>query len=153
MSVSRASHSRGNNSYPNTLHVLLQNSKHWFNYDILSSTTAVFSYAIGSRKLSANEQFFYWCSNSSKCVINNSHYMRRLVYNRMTMLLTPAQIKPKSFESEQYSFFTRGGCASFYVRAWAQGFFYSHISTRTFRRALTASVDSCAEMKSASSVT
>ena len=27
-------------------------------HDILSSTTAVFSYAIGSRKLSANEQFF-----------------------------------------------------------------------------------------------
>ena len=27
-------------------------------YDILTSTTAVFSYAIGSRKLSANEQFF-----------------------------------------------------------------------------------------------
>ena len=27
-------------------------------YDILSSTTAAFSYAIGSRKLSANEQFF-----------------------------------------------------------------------------------------------
>ena len=27
-------------------------------YDIVLSTTAVFSYAIGSRKLSANEQFF-----------------------------------------------------------------------------------------------
>ena len=27
-------------------------------YDILPSTTAVFSYAIGSGKLSANEQFF-----------------------------------------------------------------------------------------------
>ena len=27
-------------------------------YDILPSTTAVFSYAIGSRKLSANEQVF-----------------------------------------------------------------------------------------------
>ena len=27
-------------------------------YDILPSTTAVFSYAMGSRKLSANEQFF-----------------------------------------------------------------------------------------------
>ena len=27
-------------------------------YDILPSATAVFSYAIGSRKLSANEQFF-----------------------------------------------------------------------------------------------
>ena len=27
-------------------------------YDILPSTTVVFSYAIGSRKLAANEQFF-----------------------------------------------------------------------------------------------
>ena len=27
-------------------------------YDIIPSTTAVFSYAIGPRKLSANEQFF-----------------------------------------------------------------------------------------------
>ena len=42
-------------------------------YDIRPSTTAVFSYAIGSRKLSANEQFFCccWCSNSSKFVTNN----------------------------------------------------------------------------------
>ena len=32
-----------------------------------------------------------------------------------------------------------------YVRAWALGCLYSHISTRTFRRALTASVDNCAE--------
>ena len=30
-------------------------------YDILSSTTAVFSYAIGPRKLSANEQFLFVC--------------------------------------------------------------------------------------------
>ena len=29
-------------------------------YDILTSTTAVFSYAIGSRKLSANEQVFFF---------------------------------------------------------------------------------------------
>ena len=28
------------------------------------------------------------------------------------MLLTPAQIKPQSFESRRNSFFTRGGCAS-----------------------------------------
>ena len=39
-----------------------------------------------------------------------------------------------------------------YVHAWALGCFYSHISTQTFRRALTASVDSCAEIKSAPSV-
>ena len=38
-----------------------------------------------------------------------------------------------------------------YVRALALGCFYSHISTRTFRRALTASLDSCAEIKSARS--
>ena len=34
------------------------NSKHSLSYDILPSTTSKFSYAIGSRKLSANEQFF-----------------------------------------------------------------------------------------------
>ena len=50
-------------------------------YDILPSTTAVFSYAIGSRKLSANEQFFCWCSNSSEFVTNNSNYIRHLFYN------------------------------------------------------------------------
>ena len=38
-----------------------------------------------------------------------------------------------------------------YVRAWALGCFYSHISTQTFQRALTASLDSCAEIKSAPS--
>ena len=40
-------------------------------YDILPSATAIFSYTIRSRKLSANEQFFCWCSNSSKFVTNN----------------------------------------------------------------------------------
>ena len=66
------------------------------------------------------------------------------------MLLTPAQIKPKSFESRwDSSFFLPGVDAPHvYVRAWALGCFYSHISTRTFRRALTASVDSCVEIKS-----
>ena len=50
-------------------------------YDLLPSTTAVLSYAIGSRKLSANEQFFCWYSNSSKFVTNDSDYIRRLFYN------------------------------------------------------------------------
>ena len=85
-------------------------------YDILPSTTAVFSYTIGSRKLSANEQFFCWCSNSSKSVTNNSIYIRLLFY--VAMLLTPAQIKPESFESRGNFFFsTRGGCVSC-LRAW-----------------------------------
>ena len=38
------------------------------------------------------------------------------------------------------------------MRAWALGSFHSLISTQTFRRALTASVDSCAEIKRAPSV-
>ena len=36
-------------------------------YDILPSTTAVFSYAIGSRKLSANEQFFVGAQTVVSC--------------------------------------------------------------------------------------
>ena len=55
-------------------------------YDIFPSTTAVFSYAIGSRKLSANEQFFCWCSNSSRFVTNNSNKTRRVIYSRQQSL-------------------------------------------------------------------
>ena len=46
------------------------------------------------------------------------------------------------------SFFLPGVDASHvYVRAWALGCFHGLISTQTFWRALTASVDSCAEIK------
>ena len=55
-------------------------------YEILPSTTAVFSYAIGSRKLSANEQLFCWCSNCSKFVKNNSKKTRRIIYSRQQSL-------------------------------------------------------------------
>ena len=55
-------------------------------YDILLLTTAVFSYATGSRKLSVNEQFFCWCSNSSKFVTNNSNKTRRVIYSRQQSL-------------------------------------------------------------------
>ena len=72
-------------------------------YDILPSTTAVFSYAIGSRKLSANQQFCCcWCSNSSKFVTNNSNYIRRLFYEKIVCI-----------EMELFSFFKIcGGCVS-----------------------------------------
>ena len=63
------------------------------------------------------------------------------------MLLTPAEIKPKSFESKRPLFILPGVDASrVYVRARALGCFHSLISTETFRRALTASLDSCAEI-------
>ena len=53
-------------------------------YDILPSITAVFNYAIGSRRravFSFSFLFVCWCSNSSKFVTNNSNYIRRLFYN------------------------------------------------------------------------
>ena len=69
------------------------------------------------------------------------------------MLLMPAQIEPKSFESKRTLFFLPGVDTSHvYVRARALGCFHSLIITKTFRRALTASVDSCAEIKSTPSV-
>ena len=69
------------------------------------------------------------------------------------MLLMPAQTELKSFESKRSLFFLPGVDASHvYVRARALGCFHSLIITKTFRRELTASVDSCAEIKSAPSV-
>ena len=68
------------------------------------------------------------------------------------MLLTPAQIKPKSFKSRRNLFLPGVDASHVYLRAWALGSFHSRISTQTFRRALTASVDSCAEIMSAASV-
>ena len=72
------------------------------------------------------------------------------------MLLTSAQIKPKSFESRRtffLSFLPGVDVSHVYMCARALGCFYSLISTQTFRRALTASVDSCTKIKSASGVT
>ena len=59
-----------------------------------------------------------------------------------------------SFESTETELFSLPGvdASHVYVRALALGCFYSQISTGTFRKALTASVDSCAEIKSAPSV-
>ena len=76
-------------------------------YDILLSTTAVFSYAIRSRKLSANEHFFCWCSNSSKFVTNNSNKTRPVIHSRQQCLHQHKQ-KPQSFESRRNSFFHPG---------------------------------------------
>ena len=47
------------------------------------------------------------------------------------MLLKPAQIKLKSFESRQNSLLSLDAL-HVYVHAWALGCFYSHISTQTF---------------------
>ena len=68
------------------------------------------------------------------------------------MLLTPAQIKPKLFESRQNSFLSGVDASHVYMCALVLGCFYGQISTQTFQRALTTSLDSCAGIKSAPSV-
>ena len=124
-------------------------------YNMLPSTTAVFSYAIGPRKLSANEHFFCWCTNSRKFVPNNPNYIRRLFYN------WPCCLRQLIWNQNRlnrdgilffFSFLPVVDAPHVYVRALALGCFHCLIGTRTFQRTLTASLDSCAEIKSAPSV-
>ena len=53
-------------------------------YDILPSTTAVFSYAIGSRKLSANKQFFVGAQTVVSLLQTNK--TRHVIYSRQQSL-------------------------------------------------------------------
>ena len=121
-------------------------------YDILPSTTAIFSYTIGSRKLSTNEQFFVGAQTvvswlqTTQIKQGVSFIAANKVYtstNKTTIV---------SIETELFLFLPGVDASHVYVHALALGCFYSHISTRTFRRALTASLDSCMEIKSAPSV-
>ena len=79
-------------------------------YDILPSTTAVFSYATRSGKLSANEQLFVG-AQTVVSLLQTTHIMSDICFINMTMLLRPAQkttTTPKLFESRQNSFFYPG---------------------------------------------
>ena len=66
-------------------------------YDILPSTTAVFSYAIGFRKLSANEQFFFVGAQTVVSLLQTSQIMSDVCF-RTDHVARKAQIRPKSFE-------------------------------------------------------
>ena len=122
-------------------------------YDILPSTTAVFNYAIGSRKLSANEQFLVG-AQTIVSLLQTTQIKQGVSFIAANKVYT-STTKPQSpFESRRYSFFHPAGwmrLSHVHVRAWALGCFHSLIR-RTFRRVLTASLDSCAEIKSAPSV-
>ena len=120
-------------------------------YDILPSTTAVFSYVIGSRKLSVEEQF--WVSAQTVVsLLQTTQIISDVCF--ITDYVAYASQNRLNRDGTLFFFFLPGVDAPHvYVRAWALGCFHSLISTGTFRRALTASVDSCAEIKSAPSVT
>ena len=117
-------------------------------YDILHSTTAVFSYIISSRELSANEQFFVG-AQTVVSLLQTTQIKQGVSFIAAGKVYTITN-KTTIVWIETELFFSPGVAASHvYVRALALGCFNSHISTRTFRRAPTASLDSCAEIKSA----
>ena len=60
--------------------------------------------------------------------------------------------KTKVTRIETELFLSGADARNVYVRAWTLCCLHSLIGTQTFRRALTASVDSCAEIKGAPSV-
>ena len=83
-------------------------------YDIIPSTTAVFRYAVGSRKLSANEQFFVGAQTVVSLLQTTQikQGMSFIVANKVytsTSKNTIVWIETELFFS---SFFTRGGCVS-----------------------------------------
>ena len=83
-------------------------------YDIAPSTTAVFNYAIGSRKLSANEQFFFFIDALTEVILLQTTQIKQGVPFTAANKVTLAHIKPQTFESRRnfFSFFflTRGRC-------------------------------------------
>ena len=79
-------------------------------YNILPSTTAVFSYTIRSRIRSAHERFFVG-AQTVVSLLQTTQIKQGMSFTA-TKKFTPTQIKPQSFESRQNSFFTWGGCAS-----------------------------------------
>ena len=118
-------------------------------YDILPSTTAVFSYAIGSRKVSANELFCCccWCSNSIS-MLQTTQIKQGVSLIAANKVYTSTNKTTIVWIETELSFSPRVDASHVYMHAWVLGCFYSHISTRTFQRALTSSVEiSCTEIK------
>ena len=116
-------------------------------YDILPSTTAVFSYAMGSRNVLANEQFcfcFFVVVGAQTVVslLQTTQIKQGVSFiaaNRVytsTNTTTIVLMETELFFS--FFFLPVVDASPVYVRALALGCFCSHISTRTFRRALIA---------------
>ena len=82
-------------------------------YNILPSTTAVFSYAIGSRKLSANEQFVVG-AQTVVSLLQTTEIKQGVSFIAANKVYTSANKTTivQSFESRRNSFFHPGGCVS-----------------------------------------
>ena len=120
-------------------------------YDIPPSTTAVFSYIIGSWKLSANEQFFIG-AQTVLSLLQTTQIKQGMSFIATGKAYTSTNITTIIWIEVELSFLPRVDVSHVYVGTWALGCFHSLISTQTFWPALTASVDSSVEIKSAPSV-
>ena len=75
-------------------------------YDILPSTTAVFSYVIGSWKLSANEQFFVG-AQTVVSLLQTTHIKQGVSFTAANKVDT-STYKTQSFETRLNPFFYPG---------------------------------------------
>ena len=80
-------------------------------YDILPSTTAVFSYAIGSRKLSANEQF-YVCAQTVVSLLHTTQIKQDESFIVANKVYTSTNKNHNRLNRDGTLSFTRGGCVS-----------------------------------------
>ena len=82
-------------------------------YNILPPTIAIIGYTIDLRKLSTNWQFFA-AAQIAVCLSQTTEIVSGVSFIKPSILLTPSQIKPKSFQSRRgtlffsFSFFVRG---------------------------------------------
>ena len=90
-------------------------------YDILPSTTAVFSYVIGSRKVSANEQFFVG-AQTVVSLLQTTQIKQGVSFIAANKVYTSAN-KPQSFESRRKSFLPGVDASHVYARALVLGCF------------------------------
>ena len=109
-------------------------------YDFLPSTTAVFSYAIGSRKLSANEQFFVgaqtiWVVSllQTTQIKQGVSFMAANKIYTSTNETTIVWIETELFFFS-FFFFTRGGCVSCLRACFGARFFFFYVALRPRKR-------------------
>ena len=97
-------------------------------YDILPSTTAVFSYSIGSRKLSANGQFFVGAQTVVR-LLQTTQIISDVCFITDRAAYASSNQTKNRLNRDGTLFLPGVDAPHVYVRAWALGCFYSHIST------------------------
>ena len=103
-------------------------------YDILPSTIAVFSYTIGSRKLSANEQFVVG-AQTIVSLLQTTQIKQSESFTAANKVYTSTNKTTIVWNRDGFFFIPGVDASHVNVRAWALGCFHSLISTRTFRSA------------------